>query len=91
METLSFKLPSELRERLAQEAKRRQVRQSTIIRESLEKTLGRARARKRELTCADLAGDLVGSITGPRDLSVNRAYLRRVLTGRRARRSQRNR
>ena len=87
METLSFKLPPELRARLAQEAKRRQVRQSTIIRESLEKTLARARAPKREVTCADLAGDLVGSVAGPRDLSVNATYLKRALTRRRARRS----
>jgi hypothetical protein len=91
METLSFKLSTELRERLAQEARRRQVRQSTIIRESLEKTLGRARPRNREVTCADLAGDLVGSVAGPRDLSVNEAYLKRALTGRRARRSGRSR
>jgi hypothetical protein len=91
METVSFKLPPELRARLEQEAKRRQVRRSTIIRESLERTLGRTRAPRRELTCADIAGDLVGVIDGPRDLSVNASYLKRALTRRRARRSGRNR
>ncbi len=88
---MSFKLPPELRARLAQEAKRRQVRQSTIIRESLERALGRSSAPKRDLSCADLAGDLIGSIAGPRDLSVNRSYLKRALTQRRAGRSNRSR
>jgi hypothetical protein len=91
METVSFKLPPGLRARLEQEAKRRQVGRSTIIRESLERTLGRTRAPRRELTCADIAGDLVGVIDGPRDLSVNASYLKRALTRRRARRSGRNR
>jgi hypothetical protein len=91
METVSFKLPPALRARLEQEAKRRQVRRSTIIRESLERALGRTRTPRRELTCADLAGDLVGSVAGPRDLSVNPSHLERALTRRRARRSDRNR
>lgn len=91
MKTVSFKLSPELRARLEQEAKRRQVRRSTIIRESLERTLGRARAPRRVLTCADIAGDLVGVIDGPRDLSVNASYLKRALTRPRARRSGRNR
>jgi predicted DNA-binding protein len=87
METVSFKLPAELRARLAQEAKRRQVRQSTIIRESLEQALAR---NGKDVTCADLAADLIGSVEGPRDLSTNSAYLREALTQRR-RRAQRHR
>jgi len=91
VETMSFKLPAALRARLAQEARRRQVRQSTIIRESLERALARSRGVGRELTCADLAGDLVGSVAGPRDLSVNPSHLKRALTRRRAGRSNRPR
>jgi hypothetical protein len=91
METMSFKLPADLRARLAREARRRQVRQSTIIRESLERALGRSRVPARELTCADLAGDLIGSVAGPRDLSVNPSYLERALTRRRAGRTNRSR
>ena len=91
METISFKVPAELRARLEREARRRQVRQSTIIRESLERALGRADRTKRELTCADLAGDLIGSFAGPPDLSTNPAYLHQALVEDRARRRKRRR
>jgi hypothetical protein len=91
METLSFKLPSELRSRLAREAKRRQVRQSTIIRESLERALAASVGKDRELSCADLAADLIGSFAGPSDLATNPAHLRRALTANRARRIRRRR
>jgi len=91
VETVSFKLPQALRERLIREAKRRRIRQSELIREALEKSLGGARMTGRELTCATLAGDLVGSVVGPRDLSTNPVYLKRALTRRRARRTNGNR
>lgn len=91
METVSFKLPADLRVRLAREARRRQVPQSTIIRESLEKALGRVDGAKRDLTCADLAGNLIGSFAGPADLSTNPKYLRRALLEHRARRIKRRR
>jgi len=91
METISFKVPAELRARLEREAKRRQVRQSTIIRESLERTLARADRAKRERTCADLAGDLIGSFAGPPDLSTNPKYLHQALIEDRARRRRRRR
>lgn len=75
MEMISFKLPAALRSRLASEARRRRVSQSTLIRETLEAALlERPRARG-ELTCADLAGDLIGSARGPKDLSTNKRYL----------------
>jgi hypothetical protein len=91
VETISFKLPADLRARLEREAKRRQVRQSTIIRESLERTLGRVDGAKRELTCADLAGDLIGSFAGPPDLSTNPKYLYQALAEDRARRRRKRR
>lgn len=75
MNTISVKLPGALRERLAAEAKRRNVTQSTIVRESLEHVLHADTAERGELTCADLAGELVGSVRGPRDLSTNKRYL----------------
>lgn len=83
METVSFKLPAELRRRLVEEAKRRRVHQSALIREALERSLGAARASVKEISCATLAGDLVGSISGPSDLSTNPVYLKRALTRRR--------
>lgn len=79
MDPVSFKLPPALRRRLADEARRRRVSQSTVIRESLESALlERPRARG-ELTCADLAGDLIGSFRGPPDASTNKRYLDEAL------------
>jgi len=75
MELVSFKLSSTLRRRLTEEARRRRVSQSTVIRETLEAALIEQPAARGELTCADLAGDLVGSVRGPRDLSTNKRYL----------------
>jgi len=72
MDQVSFRLPSVLRRRLAQEARRRGVPRSRIIREALESALAGARGAR---TCADLAGDLVGSVKGPGDLSTNGRYV----------------
>jgi hypothetical protein len=75
MDTLSFKLPPVLRRRLAEEARRRGVTQSTLVRESLEAALFDQPRARGELSCADLAGDLIGSFRGPGDLSTNKRYL----------------
>lgn len=79
MELISFKLPTTLRRRLADEARRRRVSQSSLIRETLQSALvDRPRARG-ELSCADLAGDLIGSFRGPRDASTNPRYLEEAI------------
>lgn len=75
MELISFKLPPALRRRLVEEARRRRVSQSTVIRETLESALVERPRARGELSCADLAGDLIGSFRGPGDLSTNRRYL----------------
>lgn len=75
MDAVSFKVPPVLRRRLAEEARRRRVSQSTVIRETLEAALLERPAARGELTCADLAGDLIGCFRGPRDLSTNKRYL----------------
>ena len=91
MELISLKLPSGLRARVAAEARRRNVSQSTIIRESLERSLATSMARA-EVSCADLAGNLAGSFrSGRRDLSTNRevladAIIRNARRGRKRRR-----
>ncbi|HEX6267266.1 MAG TPA: ribbon-helix-helix protein, CopG family, partial [Burkholderiales bacterium] len=74
MENLSFKVPRVLRKRLAAEARRRGVSQSTIVREALEDALDRWR-KSGDLTCADMAGGLIGSFRGRRDSSTNQRYL----------------
>jgi Arc/MetJ-type ribon-helix-helix transcriptional regulator len=78
MKTMSLKLPADLRAWVAAEARRCQASQSEVIRQSLE------RVRKKPaadgfLSCADLAGDLVGSLEGPRDLSTNKSYLKEAV------------
>ncbi len=75
MDLISFKLPPVLRRRLAAEARRRGVSRSTIIRETLESVLLEEPRSRGELTCADLAGELIGSVSGPPDLSTNKRYL----------------
>jgi hypothetical protein len=89
MDTISVKLPAALRARLASEARRRNVTQSAIVRESLAQLLLADSAERGELTCADLAGDLVGSVQGPRDLSTNKRYLEEAVVKSHARRSKR--
>lgn len=76
MELVSFKLPPQLRKRLAEEARRRRVSVAAVIRESLQATLLERPSARGELTCADLAGDLIGSVRGgPKDASTNKRYL----------------
>ena|SRR5437879_5840213 len=76
MELVSFKLPAALRRRVAAEARRRGVSQAAVIRESLESALVERPAASGELSCADLAGDLIGSVRGgPRDASTSKRYL----------------
>ena len=79
MELISFKLPPVLRRRLADEARRRRVSQSAVIRESLESTLLEQPRARGELSCADLAGDLIGSLRGPGDASTNKRYLEEAI------------
>lgn len=79
MDLLSVKMPSGLRRRLAQEARRRGVSQSTVIRESLEAALMERPHARGELSCADLAADLIGSMQGPRDTSTNKKYLEQAI------------
>jgi hypothetical protein len=90
VEIISLKLPSGLRAKIAAEARRRNVSQSTIIRESLERSLATATARA-QVSCADLAGDLAGSFrSGRRDLSTNKKLLADAI-GRDARRGRKRR
>jgi predicted DNA-binding protein len=76
MDTISVKLPEVLRQRIAAEARRRNVSQSTIVRESVERQLAGSETGRGQVTCADLASDLVGSVrSGRKDLSTNKALL----------------
>jgi hypothetical protein len=90
MELISLKLPSGLRAKIAAEARRRNVSQSTIIRESLERSLA-STATRIEVSCADLAGHLAGFFrSGRRDLSTNKQLLTEAIA-RNARRARKRR
>ncbi|MBI3917788.1 MAG: ribbon-helix-helix protein, CopG family [Betaproteobacteria bacterium] len=77
MEGISVKLPPSLGNALAAEARRRNVTQSTIVREALEHRLLDRPDRDGGPSCADLVQDLAGSVkSGRRDLATNKALLR---------------
>lgn len=75
MHTISLKFPPQLEHLVEAEAKRRQTSKSAIIRACVEEVLLKSPNGKRQLICADLAGDLIGSLQGPSDLSSNKQYL----------------
>ena len=91
MEVVTFKIPPVLRRRLVQEARRRRVSQSTVIRETLEAALLDGPQASGELSCADLAGDLIGSMQGPPDASTNKRYLEEALIADYAKRGSKRR
>jgi predicted transcriptional regulator len=70
MRVVSLKLPEELDRELTRIARDRQASRSAVLREALETF---ARGSQRSVTAA--AGDLVGSLRGPTDLSTNPKHL----------------
>ena len=75
MRTISLKLPDDLLDQLASEAKVRQVTKSWLVRESLEKALCK-QPPAGEVSCYDLARDLAGTVKGlPEDLADNPKYM----------------
>jgi Arc/MetJ-type ribon-helix-helix transcriptional regulator len=89
MNTISLKLPQPLLDRLEEEARLRRQSKSAIVRECLTEALLKP-GRKKQVSCLDLAGDLVGSVSGPRDLSTNKDYLMQALTKEQARERKRS-
>jgi Arc/MetJ-type ribon-helix-helix transcriptional regulator len=77
MKTVSVKLPPTLHARLERAARQGGQTKSDVVREALENLLNVSRAtRPAARSALDLAGDLVGSIDGPGDLSTNPNYLK---------------
>jgi hypothetical protein len=73
MRTLSLKLPESLDHEVASEARRLGTTKSAVVRGALELFIKRGRHGRR--SCLDLAGDLIGSLDGPSDLSHNKKRL----------------
>lgn len=75
MRTISLKLSDELLTHLSEEARKRRVTMSALVRESLEKTLYRQPPAS-TISCYDLARDLAGTLKGlPEDLAEDPKYL----------------
>jgi Ribbon-helix-helix protein, copG family. len=64
MQSISLKLPEDLEQLLDKLARERSLPRSAILREAL-----RAYAANAGTSATAVAGDLVGSLEGPRDLS----------------------
>jgi hypothetical protein len=66
-----------LHARLDRAAKRNKQSKSSVVRDALEQFLngGPPSPRKRPVSALDLAGDLVGCVEGPGDLSTNPKYM----------------
>ena len=75
MKNVSLKLPDELHARLTQVSKQRGAAKSDIIRTALEAYLANGK-NGRQLSIAELAADLCGSIEGPPDLATNPKHMR---------------
>lgn len=75
MKTISIKLDDALYARVLAAAKQRGATQSDVVRDSILASLEPTRG-KLAGSALDLAKDLAGCVTGPPDLSTNKAHLR---------------
>ncbi|MFL6194742.1 MAG: ribbon-helix-helix protein, CopG family [Thermoanaerobaculia bacterium] len=75
MKTISLKLPDNLDLELSARAERKGTTKSALIREAIEGYLSPA-AAGRKGSFLDLAGDLIGCVEGPGDLSYNKEHLK---------------
>jgi Arc/MetJ-type ribon-helix-helix transcriptional regulator len=80
MKTLTVRLPESLVAEIEAEASQHNQTKSDVVRERLEHYGAQPKRAVRRPTMLELAGDLIGSVTGdglPRDLSANKKkYLR---------------
>ena len=74
MMTLSLKLPEVLAQELSAQARSRGTSKSAVLREALVDFLAKA-PQSGKGSFLDRAGDLVGRLEGPEDLSYNKKYL----------------
>ena len=73
MTNISLKLPAPLNLRVESEARKRRVTKSEVIRDCLEQSLN---GKHKPVSCLDLAGDLAGCLSGPKDLATNPKYMK---------------
>jgi predicted transcriptional regulator len=74
MKPVSLKLSQELQELIDRLAAERHLSRSAVVREAIQMYANAATGS--EGSAADVAGDLVGALRGPRDLSTAATHLR---------------
>ena len=74
MTTLTLKMPDDLAARVAAAAGEKRGVRSAWVRRALEAYLETG-TRVRSGSCLELAGDLIGCVEGPADLSSNKKHL----------------
>ena len=75
MTTITLKMPEALAARVAAATGRKRGGRSAWIRHAVEAYL-ESGSRVRPGSCRDLAGDVIGRVEGPADLSGNKKHLR---------------
>ncbi|MDE2928240.1 MAG: ribbon-helix-helix domain-containing protein [Acidobacteriota bacterium] len=74
MNTVSLKMPDPLAAAITETARQKGVSKSALIREALTEYLGRLETEQPGSALSRVA-DLLGILSGPEDLSVNKDYL----------------
>ena len=75
MKTISLKLPEGLHRQLSRVAEQRRQSKSDVVRAALEQFLDGTRTAQRPVSALELAGDLVGCVEGPGDLSTDPKHM----------------
>ena len=74
MKTISLKLSESLDKQICWEARRRGTTKSKVVRSAIESFIKQRHAKVKG-SWLELAGDLIGSVEGPPDLSTNKKYM----------------
>lgn len=75
MKMMTLKLPDDLDERLSTAAKRQGTTKSALVRSAIESLLNGKHRVAKGRSFLELAGDIIGSVEGPEDLSTNPKYM----------------
>jgi Ribbon-helix-helix protein, copG family len=75
MKTISLKLNDTLLQKLQRAARQQGQSKSAVVRAALEQFLNGAHAPPQPVSALELAGNLVGCVEGPGDLSTNPKYM----------------
>jgi metal-responsive CopG/Arc/MetJ family transcriptional regulator len=75
MKTISLKLPDDIDRELSSRAEKDGTTKSALIREAIEGYLSHG-SGARKGSFLELAGDLIGCVEGPSDLSYNKTYFK---------------